>query len=90
MRISANNLTDMFDFKKPDFARYMYNDGSLNPAKTWGTPVNVQINNALMGVSNLTEGAFINKNGEVMVPLLKTLLVVSMYTVQKMKRLSPY
>jgi phospholipase C len=66
---SANNLTDMFDFRHPDFARYMYNDGSLKPAKTWGTPINIQINNALMGVSNPTEAAYVNKKGEVMVPL---------------------
>jgi phospholipase C len=64
----SNNMTDMFDFIKPDFTPYMFNDGSMKPGTYWGKHVNVQINNALMGVSNPNEAPFINQKGEVMVP----------------------
>ncbi|BCJ85565.1 phospholipase C [Effusibacillus dendaii] len=67
---SANNILDMFDFNHPNFAAYMYNDGSLTPAKTYGTPVKVQLNNALLGVSTPGEAPFIDTKGNVMVPLV--------------------
>jgi phospholipase C len=66
---NANNMLDAFDFKKPDFTPYMFNDGSLKPKSYWGKPVKVKVNNAMMGVGNLNEAPFINKKGNVMVPL---------------------
>ncbi|MDB5084569.1 MAG: hypothetical protein JWN30_1455 [Bacilli bacterium] len=66
---NANNLLDFFDFQHPNFARYLYNDGSAAPTSSYGTPVKVQINNAFMGISNPSESAFVNDKDRTMVPL---------------------
>lgn len=66
---NANNLTDMFDFKHPNFLPYMYNDGDLANQSSNGTAVKVQLNNALLGVSHVGEAPFVDSKGNVMVPL---------------------
>ncbi len=66
---SANNLLDMFDFNHPNFLPYMFNHGDLTSQSSNGTLVNVQLNNALLGVSHVGEAPFIDSKGNVMVPL---------------------
>ncbi|MCQ6281261.1 alkaline phosphatase family protein [Bacillus sp. EB600] len=66
---NANNILDMFDFKHPNFLPYMYNDGDLTNQSANGTLVKVQLNNALLGVSHFGEVPFVDKKGNVMVPL---------------------
>lgn len=66
---AANNMLDMFDFEHPNLLPYMYNDGELTSPSAGGTPVNVQLNNAILGVSHVGEAPFIDAKGNVMVPL---------------------
>jgi phospholipase C len=65
----ANNLLDMFDFERPNFLPYMFNNGNLTGKSRYGTSVKVQLNNALLGVSHMGEAPFADSKGNIMVPL---------------------
>lgn len=68
---AANNLLDMFDFKSPDFTPYLFQLSSVSPKSTYGKAVTVYINNAPLALSDeLTESAFMDDGGRIMVPLL--------------------
>ncbi|MGG1401645.1 alkaline phosphatase family protein [Bacillus salipaludis] len=66
---NANNMLDMFDFEHPNFLPYMFNDGDLTAKSSNGPVAEVQLNNALLGVSHPGEASFVDNKGNVMVPL---------------------
>jgi phospholipase C len=67
--LAANNLLDMFDFGHPDFTPYLYQDDNSQSASPYGTPANVQFNNALLAQGISGENAFV-KDNNTMVPIL--------------------
>ncbi|MEH7415782.1 alkaline phosphatase family protein [Neobacillus drentensis] len=66
---NANNILDLFDFEHPNFLPYMFNDGDLTAKSSNGPVAEVQLNNALLGVSHPGEAPFVDSKGNVMVPL---------------------
>jgi phospholipase C len=65
---NANNLLDLMDFSRPDFAPYMYplQEMHTNP---FGTAASVQFNNAPLAQTIQGEYSFYRKDKEVMVPI---------------------
>jgi phospholipase C len=66
---AANNLTDMFDFKNPNFTPYIYQDDNSKSVSPWGTPAKVQFNNALIAHGLIDENAFV-KDNNTMIPIV--------------------
>jgi phospholipase C len=66
---AANGLTDMFDFKNPNFTPYMYQSDNSQSVSPYGTPAKVQFNNALLAQGIMGENAF-TKDNNTLIPIV--------------------